>query len=311
MSDVAPVAPVVPVPAKPDAGSTLPASGTVPVAKKAAVKPTSPATPDGATQPKEEELFEVVEDGEKRQYTREQVVRELQKRGASGKQWREARELTKKNQELIAMLKDPARFEEAATKLGHNLDELSQRRLAKAVEHSQLSEEQKELLTERQKREGLEAELKRFKETEAKTKQEHEDRAAFEHFEKGFLAAADRHGVEGTPDNLQRIVEIASEFHELGIPATEDQVMAELKEREDSAFSKLEARVTKGLKGEALAKRLGPAVVEEVLRWSVERLRGGPPAAAKTPVQRETSKADPKNPGGYVTDSEFRKKHGF
>lgn len=315
MADVAPAAPP-PVAQSPDAkpaepaGQTLPPSGTVP---GKVPKPTKQATPGGAApaegegKPKEEDTFEVVVKGEKRQYTREQALRKLARDEAADVSYREAKELTRKNQELIAALKDPARFEEVAAKLGHNLDELSQKRLQKAVEHAQLSEEQKELLTERQKRESLEAELKRFKETEAKSKQEKEDEAVFARFEKSFLTAAEKHGLEGTPANLERMVEIAAEAHDLGIPLTEEQVVAELREREDAAFSKLEARVTKGLKGEALAKRLGPAVVEEVLRWSVEKLRGSPPAKPAAPRAEPTEKA--KNP--YMTEAEFRKKHGI
>lgn len=282
-----------------------------------ATKQPQQAKPEGDSPPgekdaakKEEELFEyVTKGGEKRQLTKEQALRKLARDEAADISFREAKELTRKNQQLVEMLKDPERFEEAASQLGHDLDELAKRRLSKAVEKAQMTPEQQEVARLKAELEKYQGDAKKREAEAAKAKQEEDDKAAFAHFEKGFLAAAEKHGIEGTPANLERIVEIAAEAMDLGIPLTEDQVMAELKEREDATFAKLEQRVTKGLKGEALAKRLGPGVVEEVLRWSVEKLRGGPPAQPKPAA--EEAPAEKKKPTPYISETDFRKRHGF
>lgn len=322
MTPTAPAAPAAnPAPASngvaspaTEAAPAPPSPGATPVRPKQPqqAKPEGDSPPGEAKVPtektKEEELFEVIVKGEKRQYTREQALRKLARDEAADKSFIEAKELTRKNQQLIEHLKDPERVEAALEALGHDLDALSQRRLSKAVEQAQMTPEQQELAATKAELEKHKSEAKKREEAAAKAKQEADDAAAFQHFEKGFLQAAERHGVEGTPDNLLRIVEIADEALEHGYSLTEDQVMAELKEREDATFSKLEARVTKGLKGEALAKRLGPTVVGEILRWSVEKVRGGPPAPP--PPAQEDEAPRTKAPQ-YKSPDDYLKKHGF
>lgn len=304
--------------AKPEAGNTLPPSGRIPgkqvkptTAAKAPPPPAAegeaPAEGTAPPAPEEDDSFEVVEDGVKRRYTREQAIRELQKRGSSTKRYQEVKEQTRQVQAVIEALKDPERFESIAQELGHDMDAIAMRRLQARVEHEALTPEQQELVALKRKTAEYEAQETKRKEAAETRSREAADQATFGRLEKGFLEAANRNGLEGTPDNLVRMVEVAKEMLDLGVPLTEDQLIAEVKEREEATFSQLESKVLKSLKGEALAKRLGPAVVEEVLRWSVERIRGQAPAA------KPKTAAEPRRPSGpaYMTDGEFRKKYGF
>lgn len=316
MSEVTPVAatPATPSsPATPSASTTLSqpaAQGKTPVTAKAPVAPTkgekTPGQEGVPGTPEKEDFFELVVDGEKRQLTREQAVRQLQKAHAADKRFREAQELTRKNQTLLQMLKEDP--ESALEQLGLDVDAITNKRVARQAERAMMTPEQLEKQELQQKLEQYESKEKQRQEAEAKAKQEEQDKVVFSRIEKGFLSAAERHGLDGTPENLGRMVEIASEALDLGVPITEDQIISELREREDSAFGKLEKRVLGGLKGEALAKRLGPTVVEEVLKWSVERLRGqaGQP---KTPPAESTENS--KNVPQYVQPDQFLKKHGF
>ena len=61
-----------------------------------------------------------------------------------------------------------------------------------------------------------------------------------------------------------------------------DRIVQMARVKEDMGFKALERRVLHGLKGKALADRLGPVVVKELMAYSVQQLRGkrgfGPPA---------------------------------
>lgn len=286
----------------------LPASaGSKPNGKAPAAKPPTPGKApvpgkaDAAAAGKDD-TFEIVVDGEKLTLTREQAIRRLQKEIAGDQRLRKGGELVKKASSAIAMMKENPR--EALSQMGVDVRSFAEQVLQEAVEEAELTPEQKQHRADAKELERLRGFEKTQKEAEEKRALETKDKALFERYEKDFIEAAQRGGLEGTPDNLMRMIEAADEAMEAGYQLTPDQAVAEAKEREDSAFGKLEKRVLGGLKGEALAKRLGPKVVEEVLRWSVERLRGGQPAPRAGPSSAPPAKRP------YMTDAEFRKKHG-
>ncbi len=277
--------------------------------KNTPIDPAAPAPPVEATKAPEAppDLFDIVVDGEKRQLTREQAIRELQKSAAGSKRMQQAAELTKKNQRLVKMLTEAP--EDALRELGVDVEQLAQGVLARKAEDSLMTPEERAHRDLVSKVERYEAQEKQRTEQHAAEQQQAKDKAMFDTFEKGFIAAAERNGLEGTPDNLLRMIEIGSEFLEMGMPLNEDQVIAELRDREDAVFGKLEQKVTSGLKGEKLAQRLGKTVVEEILRWSIASIRAQPayPASGDPVVEKpvKAPKAKTTQQQGYMSESEY------
>jgi hypothetical protein len=270
---------------------------------------TSEAGAEGAKSPEEE--FEIVVKGQKRKLTREQAVRELQKGFASEESFRKAKELTQKTQGLLGMLKEkPA---DALKELGVDVESFArqvlQQRVEAAVEET-LPPEEKQARQEKRELEQLRAQIKAREEADIAARHKAQEKQVFSHLEKNIIEAAKRNNMPATPDTLHLIAATASELIDLGVPFTEDQLMAEVRERQDATFGELEKRVLGGLKGEALAQRLGPAVVQEILKWSVERIRG--PRAAPAQKQEATPQGTGNGkPSPYMTDAEFRRKYGY
>lgn len=305
----APPAGTAPAAKGPEAGTTVPTTAPKPNGKAAAPKTPEAAKP--ATEKSEEDDgLDIVVRGEKKRLTRAEAIRRLQIDEGGTKRFEEAKEASRKTQQLLSQLTDNT--EETLTGAGVDVVAFAKKVLGQRISsemEKQLPAEERQVLEEKRELEKLRTEAKKREEADAKSQQLAADEVVFQRLEKGFIEAAKRNGLEGTPEQLERIIGISSEWLDLGFPFNEDHVMQELKEREDASFAQLEAKVTKGLKGEALAKRLGPAVVEEILRWSIEKLRGGgAPAAAKAPAETKTPEA---KPSSYMTDGEHRKKFGF
>lgn len=300
-------------PSTPSSTDNAQATGTPSAGKATKPKAAGTAKPDGATEDapltaEEEEFLEVMQKGEKRRLSKTEAIRRLQKEWAGEENFRAAKELTKKNQAALSMLKEkPA---EALKELGVDVEAFARSILQRNIEtelEKTLPPEQQQALAEKRELEQLRLEKQQRAESEARAAQEAQEKKAFEIMEKSMLEAAKKHGLEGTPDTLYRIAEIADEFLELGVEFTEEHLIAELREREDRAFSALEKKVIGGLKGEALAKRLGKSVVEEILNWSVERIRGKP--AAATPPKQPPPAKQPATQ--YFTETELRRKEGW
>lgn len=292
-------------PAKPAVQAKVPAPAGDPTGAGAGKAPAAvdPKAPPAATKPAPE-LFELEVDGEKVTLTREQAVRQLQKGAAGDKRLREAQEQTQKFQRALELGK--ANPGDLMKYLGVDAKAFAEKLLAQEAEQALMDPKDRQLLELQRENETFKQQQKANEKTQADQALAEADKKVFAQIEKSFLAAAEAGELEGTPDNLLRMIEVANEAVELGIAPTEAQIVAEVKEREDLAFSQLERKVLGGLKGEKLAKRLGPAVVEAVLTWSVEQLRGTNP-------YRETASApertEPGKPRPSFSEADYLKKH--
>lgn len=302
----APVKPTTPAPTpgKPAAPAPKPTAETAPVDG-------APPPADAAPKPPED-LLEYVVDGEKRQMTREQAIRRLQKETAAEKRMHEAAEALKKAQAFDKFFRE--RPADALAHAGVDVKAFAQEILKREAETALLSDAEKKELEYQRRIEALETEKKQREEAEAKRQQDERDEVLFAQMEKEYVAAATAAGLEGTPDNLLRMVQIGAEYMDLGVPMTAEQIIAEMRDREDAAFGALEKKVIGGLKGEALAKRLGPAVVEEILKWSIERLNATPAYKQPEPPaedaeEKRRAPRQPKKPT-YTSELDYLKSLG-
>lgn len=315
MSEAAPVA--APAPATPEGtssdvgGGAMTSSVTAPKPPKV-VKPKAkvviPRSNGAAAEPvqaegaepdageseeaAEPELYEVQVDGRKEQWTREKLVAEAQKSSAAQKRFREAAELTKKNQAILEMLdKDPiAVLKERKA----DIRKLATEFLSQQAEDAMLSPEEREFRDIRAERDSLKAEKEQSAAKAQQAEQAKAYEAVTEQLDKSFTEAAQRAGLEQHPNTLEMMVEVAMEAVELGLTLSADQVAAEAKDRLEGLVSKRDAKIASGLTGEKLLSYLGAKTVEQVLLASRAKLRGLPayqakPAAAPPEPKREAS----------------------
>lgn len=294
MADVAPAAPVAPV------------------APAAAAKPPTGApaasTPDATVETK----YAVKIDGETRQLTMAEIQRLASKSGFADKTVRQAKEAlaaAKKREAELAeregIWDDDERLEAELAKRG-KLDKLAAKRLQAKLNEQEMTPEQKRIAELEADRDAKD---KRLKEVDDKEKQGKISEAAKRiqaNFHGTLAKVAEAAGFPKDADSFSALHEVTREFAQLGLidlrnfTATDAGHIVEAAQAKiDESFQRLESNVLKGLKGEALVKRLGPETVKELLRWKVNQIRnptaapaGAAPVAAKPAEQKYESPAD-------------------
>lgn len=282
----APVA-VAPAPAAPNAPT--PAAN---IAKPAPVAGTSVAKPPegAATAPAAAEThFEVKVNGETKKYTRAEAERLLSKAGFADATVQQAKqalkaaaELRAKQAEQDALWDDDEKLEAELKRRG-KLDKLSLKRLEHKMAEADMTPEQR----------AIKERDDRIAELEGKTKAADEEKKQAQISERAKRIQArvsseldtawERAGFERGADNFAAVYDVMREWRDLGLlPKGEefnamhaDRIIEQARDNIEGSFKRLESATLKGLKGKALVDRLGKSVVDEVLRYRVELLRGG------------------------------------
>lgn len=286
---------------------TAPVAAPAPAAP--AAQPAAPAAkaPNAVAPAAEAEpLFEVKVNGEVRKYKRSEAEKLLSKAGFADKTIQQAREALKAAAELKAKMAeqesvwdDEDKLEAELAKRG-KLDLLARKRLEQKLREQELTPEQRRIAELEAAAADKDKKLKAVDEE----KEQQAIGARAQHIQKRIESmlgdAWQRAGFEtGDSDAFMAVYDVMREWKEIGLlpkaddfsPMFAEQVVDAARQKMEGAFKGLEAAVLKGLKGEALAKRLGDSVVNEILRFKVEQLRGGgikkpgspAPAAPATP----------------------------
>lgn len=287
----------------------------IPVANQAAPKTPAPnqnpnpvAAPEAVKPP--EATFEVVIDGQKQVLTEAQVKKLASKSGYADRTVRQAKEALKRIKE--AETERHAQLEAARGNPGELLrlhgidpDEFARAVLTQKIEEGKLSPEQRRIA----ELEAAQAESQRKLE-EHQAKQDSEQQQVLvgqlqQQMENELFQAAERAGMPRDADSFYAIYAAVQEAHDLGLPWDPDRIMEVAQASIDTGFQRLETATLKSLKGEALLKRLGSAVVEEVLKARVEQIRGKKAFGTKQAANDNTERARvPTKPSEYISPTE-------
>jgi hypothetical protein len=267
----------------------------IPAAAPAPAKPAAPAQPNGAALPPAEFFLETKVDGEMRKFTKEEALRALSKVGFADKtvsKMREEAKLIAEERERLkaqeALWEDDERLEAELEKRG-KLDKLALKRLQAKAAEQELTPEQRQAATEKARADKLQKELDERLAIERKTKQTETVKLVQQRMESQLAQAAEKAGLGKDADSFFAVYETVREWHRLGLPWDAERIIETAKENIDSGFKRLEQSVTKSLKGKALVERLGKSVVDEILRYKTEELRGGgAPRPPPAPYQRQS-----------------------
>lgn len=252
--------------------------------------------------------MELVVDGQKQKFTEAEARKLLSKSGYADKAIRQAKEAMaaiKKEREELAKergIKDPA---ELLRLRGHDPDAYARGVLEQRLLAAQQTPEQREAADLRAQLTDRDAKLKELEAERVVGKRQMVARRMQVQMESQLADAAETAGLARDPDTFQAIYEAVKEAVDLGMPFDATQIVETARQNIDASFKRLEGSVMKGLKGRALVERLGRSVVDEVLRWKVEELRGG---GAKKTNGATHAPAAPAKPSEYLSVEEARAK---
>jgi hypothetical protein len=312
MPDVAPAAPAAPIAApsgtiiasKP-ATPPAPAPKTAPVAAKA-----EPGTAPEAEKP--EESIEITVDGAKRRVSAKEAEKLLGKSAYADKVISQAKEALRASQaqeaERIkrreAIKTDKAARDAFLKEHGIEPEAYAREILEAKVAEGRMTPEQRQAAELAAENTRIKAELETRTRAETEQKQVAAAQQLQKQVESELSAAAQRAGIEPGSESFFAIYEALQEAYDLGLPWDPERIIEVAKENMDGAASKLEAAVLKGLKGDALLKRLGEPVVKEVVaaRWAqIQAAKNGGGAPAPLRTQKAPAKQSP-----YITVAEAR-----
>lgn len=236
--------------------------------------------------------------------TESEMLARLQKGSAADKRMAQAAEERKKHDaRKEAIKKDPnALWKMAQEEFGiEDIDTLAEQRLLEKYKLQEMSEEQKAAYDKDQRLKAYEAQEQERKAQEEARQREEAETHQWKRIEADFTQALEKTGLPGSMEMLRSMAEIAQMNLKYDLELTPDQMAAEVKDREEQAAKKYQARFASKA-GEDLLGSLGDEVTEKVRQALLARAKG-----KKTQTQAAkplTPKAEETKP---MTREEWRK----
>lgn len=305
----APEQPVAPIPVAEKSPKV--AEKSPPDATKAKAKPSQEgmageAAPDGLEAKGEKEetpaerrirLKTLVDGEEKEEDFDEPTLRRLvQKAKASDKRFAEAAELAKSAKRVIEEAKNPERRREALTALLGSEDavrEFAESVLAESWRATVMTPEERELERERGELEALRAEKRARAQAEQQAAAKKLEREVETRLEKTVASIAKGAGLPEAPWAKELVADVLRPYVEHGIAATQDDIVAEVKEAMRARAKERDELLVGNLEGKALLDYLGPKMVRRILAATVEaHAPGGVAEAVRKPKAPEDEPID-------------------
>ncbi len=276
-------------------------SAALPYAEKPAAPPQDGSAAE-ARKEVERRKYKLKIDGQEREedLSDDEVSVRLQKASGAEKRMQEAAELRKKFMAATeAIRSDPyAALKDA---FGIDLDEIAEKRLAAKYQEQLLPENERKELEYKRQIESRDAQLKAIKDAEEGKHREAFEAKVLADTEAGFLTALQTSGLPQNYETLKMMAEVAKFNLQHGLELSPEQIASEVRDRAHSQTQ----HVLKSMRGEGLLKYLGPDVIKEVLKLSVEKIRGKPKALETPPVQN--TEIEGRKPRQMQSSNDIRK----
>lgn len=301
-------APTTPAPAQ---------ASTTPAAPLATPSQASPAASGEAKAPKAGEskpgqveawkrAFRVQVDGAERELELDEsaVVRHIQKAMAAEKRFSDAAHMQAEVKRLIQEVRDPTKRNEALSALlggPEGVQAWAEELLAQKLQDQTLTEEQRAAKKDRQELERLRQTEKARAEAEKKASEERRLTELQGRLEKTVISLADQAGLPKEPWALELVIDVLRPIVENDIPMTQAQIVDEVKDALANRAKERDRVLGSNLKGKALLEYLGPGIVKEVLRATVDAHK---PAPKSTPTPSAANEEEPKT----MTLREFKRR---
>lgn len=318
MTDVAVAAPASPVAEAPVADAPSPnMTGSEAKAwvesQKAKPKVIDPKDPGRADAPKEENPVKeaareamkrkVIVDGKEEEVDVDAALKDYAKYKSANQKFMQASEMRKQAEQFVMMMKDPEKYFEAATKLGHNPRDLAEKYLAAQLEDELLDPRDRELKEARRKLKAVDDMEKSHKEAIENQRNEALKAKYAKEYSDQFVEALQKTNL---PPTKPMVAEMAKYIHraaKIGFEMTASEAAQLVKEDIQVAQQKL----FKDVDGDMLIKLLGDDLANKVRKWDTSRVRN-PEANLRTPnEQPDPSKVRQRGtPTKQMTPKEWR-----
>lgn len=227
------------------------------------------------------------DDGTEAEVDEDEVVRTYKERkkhqAVASRELNEGRQIKKQAETFISMMKDEAKFFEAAEKMGHNPRALAEKFLAEKIRYEMMDPRERELLEKTQKLTEYEK-----KEAEAREAKEKEQLAKLtkhytEKFNTEIVEALKDTPIPQSKDSVARIADYLGKAAKARIPMTAKE--AAILVQQD--LKSIKASVYKDATAEQLIEMLGEEGLQKLRAYDVARLKD-PMAKITTPEHQIT-----------------------
>lgn len=231
----------------------------------------------------------------KRLKQHEEIIR------GSNKKFEEAAKMRKQVESFVgALQQDTITALKQAGLTKQQIVKLAEQVLSEEIEQARLSPEELEARETKAERDRLKKEAEERAENDRKAAEAHEVAQYEQYFEKAFIGAIERKGLDRDTDTVQRMAHKVDALIAEGTPLNQidldelaDQIAEEDENRWQQRLSKWDAPT--------LAKRLG-ARVEDVRKVLLEAAGGQP----KRPEPEQTREERPRGPRKKITEFELK-----
>lgn len=296
-------------------------------------KATAPDTTKPLVAPKEVEPTDEYEiDGKKVMLTRTQARTFIQKAGAADRRMQEA---TEKQKQLDALLKladeNPEEWLRRTKKDPEAADKLTAAYLERKAKLALLSPEQQAAEKLKEDNAALQKrldDLQKSQEEETRQKQDEQTQGAIE---QQLIAAADKYGLDQTPEVLEGLADVALDLMSYGAIPTGDAVAQEFQRRELEHLETRDKKFVERLKGPKLKEFLkgyapklialpaaellevlGPAGIRAIQAATLTRVPAAakkpPPPPPAPPTNGRTTLPARNNEGKFINEHDFDRK---
>jgi Txe/YoeB family toxin of Txe-Axe toxin-antitoxin module len=215
----------------------------------------------------------------------DEIAIRLQKARAAERRMQESAEVKKAARQLFEDLKRDPWSVLSSPEFGVDLEQIAEQRLAEKYKAELMNDEQRRAYELQKKVEAYEGQEKYRKEAEANSRRQDLERKTFEQIRQRHVSTAKAHGLPQDMRTLSIMAEVDLMNHEYGIELTEAQLASEVNARIEQPLDSV-----KKLKGADLLTRLGPDVVNEILRAKVAEFKSKQINPQNTPAKVQTKR---------------------
>ena len=252
-----------------------------------AVKPDAGTAPKAVGTEGGEKMYEIKVDGEVIKVSESELKAGYQTRKASDKAFREGAAARKQAEEYISMMKDPAKFYEAAKRLGHDPRKLAEEYIAAQLADEYMDPRDKELRDAKKQ-------LKEIEDAKAEAKRKADEQAHAENtarladdYSKDIIGALQTAGLPKTHGTVKRMAYYMAEGikrgYDLSAKDVVDLVRQDYINEQKELFGQMD--------GDTLAQLLGEEQMNKVRKADLARLKNpqGQTPTKQAPAQNSDS----------------------
>ncbi len=220
---------------------------------------------------------------------------------AANETMQQAKAKEKQIEQLVGLLKDPEKFFDAASKLGHNPRELAEKYLSAQLEDELMDPRDKELRDAKNRLKQIEEMDKRQQDALEQERHNQLKQKYADDYTNQFVSALKESGLPATKPMVAEMAKYISRATKMNFKMTAQEAAKLVKEDLQAVHKQLYGSA----EGDTLIKLLGEDVANKVRKYDTSRLKD-PNAYMRTPAGQEINKPREGRTAKRLTPSEWK-----